>query len=441
MLIGHTSIAARVYRGLSVEQVADMRLQENLQRKDMTVIEEARAIEPYTRPPLSLSAAEIGRRLHMSPDWAQKRLGLLRLTPELLEIVPDILPVKQAELLAKLPRPLQIRAAIEVLDFDGSSIGDALAPAERLTRIVADWRNPSPDAKMEVAPEYDARRIVDNIAPSLQPWAARWPQDDAYADRPACATCMHNTAVNKALAGGTIASVPRCFDEACYRAKADAWKNDAARLAEDADQRRQERSANDRKAAALPLTGRTDEARRDRLFPDTNEEKHAVAMYRYGEGLHKAIFAALDSPRPLKGGPEAATALMSAALVMADLNGIENFSLPPAPEPMDEAKASAALKRIGAGRLACDIAPRLAEAVPFGADHLYLPAYQACDKRVLNVPLPPAAVALIDCLEALCKRWKIKHGLARPAESQKPIAAKPAAKTTAKKTAKSKGGP
>jgi ParB family chromosome partitioning protein len=89
-------------------------LVENLQRRDLNAVEEARALQQLAEL-TGASAADIGRDLGFTPRWAQQRLQLLQLPPALqdqvetrkitveqartvLAILPKLPPIKIAEL-------------------------------------------------------------------------------------------------------------------------------------------------------------------------------------------------------------------------------------------------------------------------------------------------------------------------------------------------------
>jgi len=184
----------------------------------------------------------------------------------------------------------------------------------------------------------------------------------------------------------------------------------------------------------------------ERKFPETSEDHHAVALYEYGMGLHATIGEALADGR-VKDASASAVVLSIAAAhhsIVGWTEGYVHFKKIPLVKPDVAKKFPARVAEPTEFGLSTVFAEGMWHDVGLGTHH-YRPALDyVCDKPN-NVPLPPAAVWLIACFEALCKRWKIKHDLKRPTPSNDVILDALVARDTKKAKApaapaKKKGG-
>jgi ParB/RepB/Spo0J family partition protein len=82
-VIGAAEIPAILRTGLSEFEARTMNNVENLKRKDLNVMQEAKCVEPYRRA--GWTREEIAHELKVSPGWVQIRLCALDLEPELQE--------------------------------------------------------------------------------------------------------------------------------------------------------------------------------------------------------------------------------------------------------------------------------------------------------------------------------------------------------------------
>lgn len=83
---GLDCVSARVLPRLSPAQVMEIRLTENLQRQDMTPIEEAKAIRSYVQA-AGITQEFAARKLGKPGSWVSFRLGLLDLPEEVQDLV------------------------------------------------------------------------------------------------------------------------------------------------------------------------------------------------------------------------------------------------------------------------------------------------------------------------------------------------------------------
>jgi len=197
------------------------------------------------------------------------------------------------------------------------------------------------------------------------------------------------------------------------------WTKDPVRIQAEKDKekaRAAKRKADEKKAAA-------ERRANERKFPDTPEEKHALALYRYGIALRKELSAALGRPGVWNRNHAADCLLLTLTMLAVDREGRRYVNIVPAAATPTDAQRVVVLAKIRDGKPfeIPDVAKRLNDAL---ALEWAEPRYMDWNKRVVSVPLPPPAVWVIDCMEALCARWNIKHGLNRPAPPGEPAAAK-----------------
>src|SRR6266700_1206268 len=86
-MLGWPTIDARVI-DISDEDAAIKGLIENLQRADLTPIEEARGYKQLVDPPYNLTQEAVAQRVGKSQTAVARTLALLELPPEIQEIMP-----------------------------------------------------------------------------------------------------------------------------------------------------------------------------------------------------------------------------------------------------------------------------------------------------------------------------------------------------------------
>lgn len=103
-LIGLESVPCIVHAMSPGEQIEQM-LAENLQRENLTPIEEARGFERLAE--LGLSHGQIGKRLGLGAHRVAERLQLLKLPDDVQEILhKGLLPLKGVQALLRVPNPV-----------------------------------------------------------------------------------------------------------------------------------------------------------------------------------------------------------------------------------------------------------------------------------------------------------------------------------------------
>jgi ParB family chromosome partitioning protein len=158
-VFGAETIRAEVVE-MTDDDMADAAIVENLQRKDITPLEEARAFQ--RRLDAGLTPEELAQRLGLKQVWrVTERTALLKLTPEYQDaLARGILTPSQAFEMAKLP-PLRQR-----LVFDAIGAGKCRSYAE-LRRTVQAHLDAEAQVDLFAVPKDDGEsrdRALDALA-------------------------------------------------------------------------------------------------------------------------------------------------------------------------------------------------------------------------------------------------------------------------------------
>ena len=141
---GLSQIPAIVRRGLTDEQVLEIRLVENLQRLDMNPIEEARAVKELLEK-ARVSQDQLGRRIGRSGAWVSLRLGMLTLPEDVQDKVAS----------GKLS-VVHANALIPFANRDAALLRRAVAAAEQMG--FGPWRTELQRLMSELPRSFPARR-------------------------------------------------------------------------------------------------------------------------------------------------------------------------------------------------------------------------------------------------------------------------------------------
>lgn len=175
-----------VVRGLSDDQAFEITVVENLQRKDLSELEEAEGFRAYLQRKGAESLSELAERTGINPQYIRRRVKILDLPGEVLEMWDKgRLRYGHLEQLSRLGDRKRIRT---------------------MARNVVEWRG---------IPVSQLRGIIDRESLLLS-WA-RFDTDEA-----GCPSCHRNTDVQKNLFGldGPDA---RCLDCACFKRHQNEW--------------------------------------------------------------------------------------------------------------------------------------------------------------------------------------------------------------------------
>lgn len=86
---------------------------ENVKRKDLNLVQEARALETYTR--MGWSQNDIAKELNMSQGWVQQRMNVLRLPEDIqLEVAAGYVNATQVAQLVQLTQEKQYEAVLKI---------------------------------------------------------------------------------------------------------------------------------------------------------------------------------------------------------------------------------------------------------------------------------------------------------------------------------------
>ncbi len=322
-------IECRAYHNLTPSQKLDIILGDQGNHSDWTDIEWAHAVQTAMSVD-KLSAAQVATRFHRSPDWAQKKLLLLNCCPAVQELVESgRLPVKYAEKIARAADPkIQRHVAGRALYMEWSESKRAWKQNGQCNGVEA--LNPT---YLQPFPEF--MREMD--AAMLGIAGGGWPVDCEYAGLPPCNTCPHNsTVIETQEPGALLGTMPaasgskgHCLNGECYTTKAKQREKDKDKQAKEKKQETQRkleqaealglvlceccgRSLTDnkdftkfqgkrlcptclKKAKKAERDGNDydaqcrEVARLEKLFPQTPEEKAAVALFKYAQTLDTAI--------------------------------------------------------------------------------------------------------------------------------------------------------
>jgi len=408
-------IEARVYDNLDERTIVRMQLAENFARTDLNHMEIAAALGRLADA--GLTVQQIAAEVHKGADWVRRHLGLLELAePVADQVAAGRIPLKHAELLGRIKdHDQQMGLAAEAMGLDSyASAGEKVPPAKRLEEAAA-----SPG---------DGLMAVDDLRDSIGYTLKRlghhlWPMDGGYAGQRACVGCPDNTATEPALFDPAETWGKRdlgiCLNTACYKAKQKAWKKDPAYKEQKARQKAE-------RASVRPSSSRP---KRDTPFPHSPAERYAVALNEHAVAVLTAIRKHVAKTPDDKLPPDAAPTLMRLAAASTSASG--NWTL----LSIDVGKIRGKLGEMkqlldgdGAISWLAGLARPLGEAIRLDIQQ---PRYAEYAHRVYGVPVSRKAVQWIDCLEALCRRWKIDYPK-RPTKADFP--AKPKPKAAKKRT-------
>lgn len=207
-MAGCTDIPA-IIRALTDDQVLEIQLVENLQRDDLTALEEAEGYEALMQAhEPALTADQIGQRIGKSRSYVYGRLKLLALCPEGRQALQEgHITAAVAESIARIP--------------------DTRVQAQALGNVF----NPMTGDAM---PVREARALIQRQY-MLRLAEAPFPRDanDFMPTEPACTHCTRRTGADPDLFAESH-NTDLCMDLGCYKAKQSAWQHlqlEAARKA------------------------------------------------------------------------------------------------------------------------------------------------------------------------------------------------------------------
>lgn len=161
-LNGAATIRAEVVT-ITDDELADRAIIENLQRRDITPLEEAHAFQ--ARLDTGLSVEDLAKRLGLKQAWRiTERTNLLRLTPEFQEaLAKKVISPSQAKAMSKLDPPHQTRLfrAIEAGRCQTRNelrrVGEALLAEQNQVELFPGQYEPATDDEKESVRRLEAK--------------------------------------------------------------------------------------------------------------------------------------------------------------------------------------------------------------------------------------------------------------------------------------------
>lgn len=217
--LGWTEVLADVYPPMSEAAMHALRAVLNLDRLGTTPVDECLTVLSVLKaitgkkefgqgmtaegsvsvlpPEVAAVAAALGR----SERWVRDRLVLARLAPVVRELVAaGRLPLGHAREIAKLADFARQQDLAEMFSLDDDGSG-------RVSNL------------------EDCRRAVENARRAIR--GTRWDPSVAYAGRPSCVECPHNTgAVNRLFADAENIEAGCCMNAGCFSTKTAAAEKD-----------------------------------------------------------------------------------------------------------------------------------------------------------------------------------------------------------------------
>lgn len=197
--LGWDKIEAKLFTGLTDVEIQQIRLVENLQRDDLTLIEEARQLAELKALSPQSRVEDLSILVGRSPEWVAGRIAVDKLLPSLRELITKLgWPIGHYILLARLPVESQTIV---------------------LPEIKANTSGKFP--RWQEAPSYRAfdqwlNRSIHVLA------AAPWDKDDAelLPAAGACSACPKRSSAEPLLFPEMAdAKDDQCLDPACFERK------------------------------------------------------------------------------------------------------------------------------------------------------------------------------------------------------------------------------
>lgn len=159
-MAGVATVPAVIRERVDDQQQLELALVENLQRRDLTPLEEARAFD-HLRSNLGLSQAEIAARVGMDRSTVANSLRLLKLAPEIQGMVENgDVSAGHARALLAFPEP-------DRRDWAERVVADGLSVRE-LERAAQAARSKVPERKPRTAPARDPNLVAAEERLSLR---------------------------------------------------------------------------------------------------------------------------------------------------------------------------------------------------------------------------------------------------------------------------------
>lgn len=394
--IGRHLIPARIWQGLSNEQIAEMQFIENLQREDLTPIEEARGIQALVKAGQSIDT--VASRIDRSTEFVRGRLDLLRLAEPIQEMVASgRIPLKHGRLIARVgDEKGQMKVAFCAMG--GRYWGDGVPSKAKLEEAAA---------SDHITPLQEVRQSVTLQLQALG--GARWPMDAGYAGKRPCQGCVDNSATHPGLFEQITlpgkSKKGNCSNKTCFTAKVKAWSKDPEKKRRDRERAAKAKDKGKAGAAAKGGKEQDELAAKRKAFPSTPEEKYAVAMWGYGVAVADQVMEFMKKAKKLPAD----------ALEIAVRLGLSEVGTEIWIEKSEKAQGIyKALKGKAPVTVDRSVVLEIIEGSVARGVRDAMPVWPSFRNGPDNVPLSQVDLEAIRLLEMLAKRWKVKVEAKRP---------------------------
>ncbi len=170
---------------------------ENLQRENMTPIEEARALEKLNEEIQNLD--QLAVIAGKSRKWVEQRLSFMRLSPRVQHLI-DVgrLPIEHGYQIARVASPERQEEIAGMVAAAGEDDKDGYRLDERAAEL------------------DDVKDLVEDSLRDLN--GVQWKLDAEFEGLPACVTCPHNSA-NQPTLFDTKEKIHKCLEPGCFSQK------------------------------------------------------------------------------------------------------------------------------------------------------------------------------------------------------------------------------
>lgn len=168
-----TEIPAVILTDLTDRQAQLLNLLENLERKDLNMLEEARAVQRLY--PKGAPWRQITRELKQSTDWVCARLALVKMPEEIQQkAAAGLLSAANIRRLASMERDEQMKAANQIVDARKRGRGNRLPGLERK------YKSSMVRSRKEINAMVERMLLagIAGLAPRVGAWCAGYVADE-----------------------------------------------------------------------------------------------------------------------------------------------------------------------------------------------------------------------------------------------------------------------
>ena len=167
--LGVSKIKAIIKKGLSEEDALALNLIENIERKQLDLVQEAKSIQRFKL--LGMTHREIAEKVKMSTGWVQVRMTLLELPIEIQqEAKLGTITTEHIKTIGGMNREEQFEAVRQIKDAKLAGTKLELRVRKKTAKV-----NPK-EKKLRTGPEIEKMQdfIIDNMGQNLATRALAW---------------------------------------------------------------------------------------------------------------------------------------------------------------------------------------------------------------------------------------------------------------------------